>query len=131
MWGGERAWIERLALAAPPYRLGLSCFTLASQEFQTLKGERNMRKKALQVLVAVSAFIFLMTSAMDTFAAKTAPSSQVKAVQTALNKDGYKVAVDGKMGKQTHDALMKFQKANGLPATGKADAATVKKLGVK
>jgi hypothetical protein len=24
MWGGERAWIERLALAAPPYRLGLS-----------------------------------------------------------------------------------------------------------
>jgi hypothetical protein len=51
-----------------------------------------MRKKALQVLVAVSVLIFLMTSAMDTFAAKAAPSSQVKAVQTALNKDGYKVA---------------------------------------
>ena len=96
-----------------------------------MRKERNMRKKALQVLVAVSVFIFLMTSAMDTFAAKTAPSSQVKAVQTALNRDGYKVAVDGKMGKQTHDALLKFQKANGLPATGKADAATVKKLGVK
>ena len=32
-----------------------------------------MRKKALQVLVAVSVFIFLMTSAMDTFAAKADP----------------------------------------------------------
>jgi peptidoglycan hydrolase-like protein with peptidoglycan-binding domain len=90
-----------------------------------------MRNKILHAVVAVCTFMFLMTSGMDAFAAKTAPSSQVKAIQTALNKDGYKVAVDGKMGKQTHAALMKFQKANGLPATGKADAATMKKLGVK
>jgi len=90
-----------------------------------------MRNKALQVAVAVCVFTFLAVSAMPSFAAKAASSDQVKAVQTALNNDGYKVAVDGKMGKQTHDALMKFQKANGLPATGKADAATLKKLGVK
>jgi len=90
-----------------------------------------MRNKALQVVVAVCVFTFLTVSAMPTFAAKAASSEQVKAVQTALNNDGYKVAVDGKMGKQTHDALMKFQRANGLPATGKADAATLKKLGVK
>jgi len=90
-----------------------------------------MRKKALHIVVIVSVFIFVMASAMDCFAAKAAPSSQVKSVQAALNNEGYKVAVDGKMGKQTHDALMKFQKANGLPATGKADAATMKKLGVK
>jgi peptidoglycan hydrolase-like protein with peptidoglycan-binding domain len=90
-----------------------------------------MRKKALNVLLVVTVFIFMMTSAMDCFAAKAAPSSQVKAIQTALNKDGYSLAVDGKMGKQTHDALKKFQKANGLPATGTADAATLKKLGVK
>jgi peptidoglycan hydrolase-like protein with peptidoglycan-binding domain len=90
-----------------------------------------MRKKALQVLVVVCVFMFVLTSAMDCFAAKAAPNDHVKAIQTALNKDGYRVAVDGKMGKQTHDALMKFQKASGLPATGKADAATLKKLGVK
>ena len=90
-----------------------------------------MRKKLLYAVVAVCAFMFLMTSAINTFAAKATPSSQVKAIQTALNQDGYKVAVDGKMGKQTHAALMKYQKANGLPATGKADAATMKKLGVK
>ena len=90
-----------------------------------------MRKKALHVVVVVSVFIFLMASAMDSFAAKAAPSDQVKAVQTALNNEGYKLVVDGKMGKKTHDALMKFQKAKGLPATGKADDATLKKLGVK
>jgi peptidoglycan hydrolase-like protein with peptidoglycan-binding domain len=90
-----------------------------------------MRNKILNGVVAVCVFMFLMTSAMSAFAGKAAPSSEVKAIQTALNKDGYKLAVDGKMGKQTHAALMKFQKANGLPATGKADAATMKKLGVK
>lgn len=90
-----------------------------------------MRNKALQVVVAVCVFTFLMVSAMPSFAAKAAPNNQVKAVQTALNKEGYNVAVDGKMGKQTHGALMKFQKANLLPATGKADDATLKKLGLK
>jgi peptidoglycan hydrolase-like protein with peptidoglycan-binding domain len=69
-----------------------------------------MRKKALQVLVVVCVFMFVLTSAMDCFAAKATPNDHVKAIQTALNKDGYNVAVDGKMGKQTHAALMKFQK---------------------
>lgn len=90
-----------------------------------------MRKKALQVLTIVSVLVFFMSLTVDGLAAKTAPNNQVKAVQTALNKEGYKLEVDGKMGKQTRDALMKFQKAHGLPATGKADDATRKKLGVK
>lgn len=90
-----------------------------------------MRNKALQVVVAVCVFTFLMASALPSFAAKAASSDHVKAVQTALNKEGYRVRVDGKMGPQTETALMKFQKANGLPTTGKADAATLKKLGVK
>jgi peptidoglycan hydrolase-like protein with peptidoglycan-binding domain len=90
-----------------------------------------MRKKALQVLTIAAVFVFLMSVTVDCFAAKAAPNNQVKAVQAALNNEGYKVEVDGKMGKKTHAALVKFQKANGLPATGKADSATLKKLGVK
>jgi peptidoglycan hydrolase-like protein with peptidoglycan-binding domain len=90
-----------------------------------------MRKKALQVLTIVSVLVFFMSLTVDGFAAKAAPNNQIKAVQTALNKEGYKLEVDGKMGKQTRAALMKFQKAHGLPATGKADDATRKKLGVK
>lgn len=90
-----------------------------------------MKKRSLQFFSILAVFAFLMLVAADGFAAKAAPNHQVKAVQTALNREGYKVAVDGKMGKQTHSALAKFQKANGLPATGKADQATLKKLGVK
>ena len=90
-----------------------------------------MRKKALQVLTIVAVFVFIMSMTVDSFAAKAAPSNQAKAVQTALNKEGYKLEVDGKMGKQTRAALVKFQKAHGLPATGKADDATLKKLGIK
>jgi peptidoglycan hydrolase-like protein with peptidoglycan-binding domain len=90
-----------------------------------------MRNRALKAVAAVCVFTFLMALALPSFAAKAASSDHVKAIQSALNKNGYHVKVDGKMGPQTETALMKFQKANGLPITGKADAATLKKLGVK
>ena len=90
-----------------------------------------MGKKAAQVLSIVSIFIILLASTVDCFAAKAAPNNQVKAVQTALNREGYKIEVDGKMGKNTRTALIKFQKAHQLPATGKADKVTLKKLDIK
>ena len=90
-----------------------------------------MKKKAAQVLAIVSIFIILIASTVDCFAAKVSSSNQVKAVQTALNREGYKLEVDGKMEKNTRTALMKFQKGHKLPATGKADDATLKKLGIK
>lgn len=90
-----------------------------------------MKEKTAQVLAIVSFFLILLTSTADCFAAKTASNGQLRAVQTALNKEGYKLEVDGKMGKNTRAALVKFQKANKLPSTGKADGATLKKLGIK
>jgi peptidoglycan hydrolase-like protein with peptidoglycan-binding domain len=61
---------------------------------------------------------------------KSAGSASVKSVQEALNKNGASLKVDGKMGKATMAALKKYQSANGLKATGRADAATKAKLGV-
>ena len=90
-----------------------------------------MRNKGLKVFAGACVFLFLVASAAPSFAAKAAPHSSVKAVQSALSKEGYSLAVDGKMGKQTQAALRQYQKANGLPVTGKADAATKAKLGVK
>jgi len=63
-------------------------------------------------------------------AAKKGGSESVKALQTALNKNGASLKVDGMMGKGTRDALKKYQAANGLKATGRPDAATKSKLGV-
>ena len=49
----------------------------------------------------------------------------VKQIQIALENAGYNPGrIDGKMGKQTRDAIKAFQKANGLPADGKAGKQT-------
>jgi peptidoglycan hydrolase-like protein with peptidoglycan-binding domain len=86
-----------------------------------------MRNMALKVVAAVFVLVFVVVAAGPTFAAGTS----VKAIQSALNKHGYHVKADGKMGPQTESALMKFQQANGLSVTGKPDAPTAAKLGVK
>jgi peptidoglycan hydrolase-like protein with peptidoglycan-binding domain len=61
---------------------------------------------------------------------QTAPSL-VERVQTALAKLGdYPGKVDGILGPETIKALSSFQQAQGLPQTGRADVATIERLGV-
>lgn len=56
-------------------------------------------------------------------AVKSRPT--VKHYQIALKNAGYDPGhIDGKMGKQTRDALKAFQKENNLPANGKAGKKT-------
>lgn len=64
-------------------------------------------------------------------AKKPMKSDKIMAVQKALNGDGFKLTEDGFMGKHTRQALMKYQKANNLKPTGKADMETLAKLGIK
>jgi peptidoglycan hydrolase-like protein with peptidoglycan-binding domain len=49
---------------------------------------------------------------------------EVKVVQEALNKGGAKLAVDGRLGAKTREALKAFQSKNGLTPTGRLDKAT-------
>ena len=88
-----------------------------------------MQNRVLKIAVAVLAVAFLLTAVSPSFAASS--GGKIKAVQQALNKAGYGVKVDGKMGPETQSALMKFQKDKGLKVTGRADAQTTAKLGVK
>jgi peptidoglycan hydrolase-like protein with peptidoglycan-binding domain len=65
-------------------------------------------------------------------AASTMMSKQeIKSVQMALNKEGYKLTPDGILGKYTKRALREFQKKNGLKATGQPDSQTLAKLNLK
>jgi len=49
----------------------------------------------------------------------------IRQVQTALNNAGFDVGrVDGKMGRQTREAIKSFQKAHNLPADGKVGKGT-------
>jgi peptidoglycan hydrolase-like protein with peptidoglycan-binding domain len=88
------------------------------------------------VLVTFTASSFTPAMAATTKSTKSSVhkkkkvgSSKTRAVQKALNQKGYKVKVDGKMGKPTQVALKKFQKANGLEPTGKVNEMTLEKLG--
>lgn len=63
-------------------------------------------------------------------AKKHAPSAFWKKVQTALIAKGAKIKADGYAGPMTKKAILDFQKANKLKATGKLDKATKKALGL-
>ena len=61
----------------------------------------------------------------------TKASAEVKVAQKALNKAGFKVRVDGVMGRHTCAAIEAFQKAGGLKVTGRLDKETLAKLHTK
>lgn len=52
----------------------------------------------------------------------------VRAIQEALNKKGAKIEVDGKMGRATVQAIVEFQRKNGLTPDGTIGPETRKKL---
>lgn len=55
----------------------------------------------------------------------------ISRLQRALNAKGYKAgSVDGRFGRQTLNAVIKYQRDNGLPS-GQLTLATLKKLGVQ
>jgi peptidoglycan hydrolase-like protein with peptidoglycan-binding domain len=51
-------------------------------------------------------------------------------VQTALNSNGARLTVDGRMGPKTAAALRQFQSQHNLKLTGRPDQATLKVLEV-
>jgi peptidoglycan hydrolase-like protein with peptidoglycan-binding domain len=67
-------------------------------------------------------------AAVKKSAKRPVPNKNVMQIQEALNKQGFKLKVDGLMGPKTKGALKEYQKKNGLKATGKADKATLAKL---
>jgi len=61
---------------------------------------------------------------MAKHAAKTKRSTEIRALQEALNKTGATLHVDGVWGSKTHAALVNYQKTHDLKATGRIDKAT-------
>jgi peptidoglycan hydrolase-like protein with peptidoglycan-binding domain len=56
--------------------------------------------------------------------------AEVRGVQNALKAKGYDLTVDGILGKHTRAALRRYQKAEGLKATGQIDKATLRSLNI-
>ena len=78
------------------------------------------------VVIVVAAAAVLATAAP----CAAAQSAKVAALQVALRSHGlYTGAVDGVSGPMTRHALIRFQRRNGIRATGKVGMATRCKLG--
>ncbi|MGE0747374.1 MAG: peptidoglycan-binding protein [Rhodospirillales bacterium] len=113
---------------------------------------RTVVKSSAAALCGVAAILLATTVATPSYAQSSSPAmstpmkmgkaakpgmakkamadAKVMSVQEALIKQGYKVKVDGMMGKKTRSALRKFQAKNKLKATGRIDEQTLAKLGV-
>ena len=59
---------------------------------------------------------------------QTANRAIITEAQQQLNKMGARLKVDGLLGRETTEAIKKFQSSHGLAATGRLDAATVAAL---
>ncbi|MGQ9368682.1 peptidoglycan-binding domain-containing protein [Azospirillum sp. ST 5-10] len=55
-------------------------------------------------------------------------AGEIRQVQQALNERGYSLAVDGVWGPNTRDAVRRFQRTNGMEATGRVDRQTMAAL---
>ena len=93
-----------------------------------------MKEKKKRVLAAlVCAAIFLLSFVPDASAAVYWGSrgEQVRRVQQKLRQWGYYDGdVDGVFGQETYDAVVYFQKKNGLKADGVAGSATLEAMGI-
>jgi peptidoglycan hydrolase-like protein with peptidoglycan-binding domain len=56
-------------------------------------------------------------------------TAQMEDIQKSLGAAGYPVQRTGRFDEQTRDAISRFQRANGLDATGELDARTAHALG--
>jgi peptidoglycan hydrolase-like protein with peptidoglycan-binding domain len=55
---------------------------------------------------------------------------QIREIQMVLKEKGFAVEVDGRLGSRTRQALIAFQRKQGLTASGRIDNQTVSALGV-
>ncbi len=93
-----------------------------------------MRKNGMRLTAAiVCATMFMLSFASDASAAVYWGSrgEQVRRVQQKLRQWGYYDGdVDGVFGQETYDAVVYFQKKNGLRADGVAGSATLEAMGI-
>lgn len=93
----------------------------------------NWRELALQLIAALATFalFFMLARADAAVVAWGDKGDQVALVQQKLKQYGYfSGAVDGVFGKQTYDAVVWFQRKNGLKVDGVVGESTAAALGV-
>lgn len=97
-----------------------------------MKEAFDWKEFCLQLAAALATFaLFLMFASADASVTWGSKGDQVTLVQQKLRQYGYMTgAADGVFGKETYDAVVWFQRKNGLKADGVVGASTAAALGV-
>ena len=89
------------------------------------------RFAVLTIAVLFSLALFSAGRTVAVLSKEGSRGEEVRQIQTKLNNWGYNAGkVDGIYGKQTKEAVIRFQKKNGLTADGIAGPATLKAMGI-
>ena len=90
-----------------------------------------MTNKPFKFLIIVFILLFLLCGTVGALSKIGSTGSQVSEIQSRLKNWGYyNGAVDGIFGTQTRDAVIKFQKKNGLTPDGIVGIKTLTALGI-
>ena len=90
-----------------------------------------MTNKPFKFLIIVFILLFLLCGTVGALSKIGSTGSQVSEIQSRLKTWGYyNGAVDGIFGTQTRDAVIKFQKKNGLTPDGIVGIKTLTALGI-
>lgn len=88
-------------------------------------------KKIIKIIAILLVLVSVTTVCVSALSKIGSRSQEVKDIQTVLKQQGYYTGkVDGIYGTATKNAVIKFQKNNGLTPDGIAGAKTLKALGI-
>ena len=97
-----------------------------------MKKHKNKIFAFLMALVlSLTFYTYHNDNSIPTLSQLGSTGQEVRNIQRKLKEWGYyKGSIDGRYGAQTRNAVIKFQKANGLTADGKAGPATLAAIGL-
>lgn len=127
-----------LRLTNMPAVLNEGAFVDNKKDIEDWNEDHELKKLGIAYAEACAEFLKLKKKSKDKVETATIVlpvlsygmkgDSSVKSMQFLLNMLGYKVSPTGNFGDGTKSAVMKAQKAYGIPVTGKCDAQTWNKI---
>lgn len=90
-----------------------------------------MTRKPLKILIVIIILVFVLCFTVGALSKIGSSGREVSEIQSRLKEWGYyNGAVDGIFGTETRNAIIKFQKANGLEPDGIAGSKTLAAIGI-